>query len=144
MLRTKLKIYSVLSKQFLVEQTILKNTNWKNSTSFFDYNMYLLDSNAYDIWVHLTLNVLLYCSFPIFIPKPHIIFWYSIYCCCSLVTKPYPTLWQLHGLQPTRFSWPWDFPGKNTEVNCHFPLQGIFPTQESNLHLLLGRWILYH
>ena len=30
---------------------------------------------------------------------------------------------------------PWDFPGKNTGVGCHF-LQGIFPTQGSNLHLL--------
>ena len=26
---------------------------------------------------------------------------------------------------------PWDFPGKNTEVGCHFLLQGIFPTQGS-------------
>ena len=24
-----------------------------------------------------------------------------------------------HGLQPTRFLCPWDFPGKNTEVGCH-------------------------
>ena len=39
---------------------------------------------------------------------------------------------------------PRDFAGKNTGVGCHFPLQGIFPTQESNLHLLLGRWILNH
>ena len=31
---------------------------------------------------------------------------------------------------------PWDFPGKNTGVGCHFLLQGIFPTQESNPHLL--------
>ena len=30
----------------------------------------------------------------------------------------------------------WDFPGKNTGVGCHFLLQGIFLTQESNLHLL--------
>ena len=28
------------------------------------------------------------------------------------------------------------FPGKNTEVGCHFLHQGIFPTQESNPHLL--------
>ena len=27
---------------------------------------------------------------------------------------------------------PWDSPGKNTGVGCHFLLQGIFPTQESN------------
>ena len=36
------------------------------------------------------------------------------------------------------------FPGKNTGVGCHVLLQGIFPTQESNRHLLLGKWILYH
>ena len=29
-----------------------------------------------------------------------------------------------------------DFPGENTRVGCHFLLQGIFPTQRSNLHLL--------
>ena len=29
-----------------------------------------------------------------------------------------------------------DFPGKNTGVGCHFLLQGIFPTQGSNLRLL--------
>ena len=42
------------------------------------------------------------------------------------------------------FSPPWDFPDKNTSVGCHFLLQGIFLTQESNLHRLFGRWILYH
>ena len=31
---------------------------------------------------------------------------------------------------------PYDFPYKNTEVSCHFLLQGIFPTQELNLRLL--------
>ena len=29
-----------------------------------------------------------------------------------------------------------EFPGKNTGVGCHFLLQGIFPTQGSNLNLL--------
>ena len=29
-----------------------------------------------------------------------------------------------------------DSPGKNTKVGCHFLLQGIFPTQGSNPHLL--------
>ena len=37
---------------------------------------------------------------------------------------------------PTRLLCPWDSPGKNTGVGCHFLLQGIFPTQGSNLHLL--------
>ena len=40
------------------------------------------------------------------------------------------------GLQPTRLLCPWDFPGKNTGAGCHFLLQGIFPTQESNPGLL--------
>ena len=31
---------------------------------------------------------------------------------------------------------PWDFPGKNTGVGCHFLLQGIFLTLGWNLHLL--------
>ena len=35
------------------------------------------------------------------------------------------------------------FPGKNTGVGCHFLLQGIFPTQGSNLSLLHGKQILY-
>ena len=34
-------------------------------------------------------------------------------------------LWP-HGLSLTRFLCPWDFPGKNPGVGCHFPLQGIF------------------
>ena len=29
-----------------------------------------------------------------------------------------------------------EFPGKNTGMGCHFLLQGIFPTQQLNLHLL--------
>ena len=36
------------------------------------------------------------------------------------------------------------FPSKNTEVSCHFLLQGFFPTQGLNLCLLPCRWILYH
>ena len=31
---------------------------------------------------------------------------------------------------------PWNFPGKNTGVGCHFLLQGIFLTQGLNPHLL--------
>ena len=31
---------------------------------------------------------------------------------------------------------PWNFPAKNTGVGCHFLLQGIFPTQGLNPHLL--------
>jgi hypothetical protein len=38
-------------------------------------------------------------------------------------------------------SCPWNFPGKNTGVHCHFLFQGIFLTQGSNLCLLcLLQW----
>ena len=46
---------------------------------------------------------------------------------------------QLHGQS-------WNFPGKNTKADCLFLLQGIFLTQELDLHLLhwqAERW-LYH
>ncbi|CAN0343983.1 unnamed protein product [Rangifer tarandus platyrhynchus] len=33
-------------------------------------------------------------------------------------------------------SHPWGSPGKNTGVGCHALLQGIFPTQGTNTHLL--------
>ena len=50
--------------------------------------------------------------------------------------KSSPTLLRPYGLYPTRLLCPWDFPGKNTGVGCHFLLQGIFLTQGSNLRLL--------
>ena len=46
------------------------------------------------------------------------------------------SLW-LHGLQPARLLCPWNFPGKNAGVGCHFLLQGNFLTQGLNLCLLL-------
>ena len=48
-----------------------------------------------------------------------------------------------HGLQSTRLLCLWDFPGKSTEVSCHFLLQGIFLTQGSNPGLLHCRQTLY-
>ena len=42
---------------------------------------------------------------------------------------------------------PWNSPGKNTGVGCHFLLQGIIPTQGLNwnpLCLLHCRQILYY
>ena len=54
---------------------------------------------------------------------------------CSVVSNSM----QPHGLSPARLLYPWNFPGNNTGVGCHFLLQGIFPTQGLNpclLHLL--------
>ena len=38
--------------------------------------------------------------------------------------------------EPDRLLCPWDFPSKSPGVGCHFLLQGIFPTQGLNSHLL--------
>ena len=70
-------------------------------------------------------------------------------CACVCVLSCvwlFVTLWtvasRLHKLQLLS---PWDFPGKNTGVGCHFLLQGIFLTQGSNPRLLQspGRQVLY-
>ena len=46
-----------------------------------------------------------------------------------------------YGLWPPRLLCPWDSPGENTGVGCHFLLQGIFQTQGSNPRLLrLPHW----
>ena len=65
---------------------------------------------------------------------------------CSVSGSVVSDSLQPHGLYIARLLHPWNFPGKNTWVDCHFLLQGIFPTQESNpslLCLLHCRWILY-
>ena len=52
-----------------------------------------------------------------------------------------------HVLWPARLLCPWNSPGKNPVVGCHFLLQGTFSTQVSNLGLLCllhCRRILYH
>ena len=50
-----------------------------------------------------------------------------------LITQSCWTLLGHHGLKPTRLLCSWDFPGKNTEVGCHFLIQRVFPTQGWNL-----------
>ena len=51
--------------------------------------------------------------------------------------QPFATPWTIDHLCP------WDSPGKNAGVGCHFLLQGIFPTQGSNPGLLHCRQTLY-
>ena len=48
-------------------------------------------------------------------------------CACS-VTKSW-SLCDSMDCRPARLLRPWDFPGRNTGVDCHFLLQGIFPIQ---------------
>ena len=81
---------------------------------------------------------------------------------CSLMNEWTKKIWNIHiyamlncsvisdSLWPQDYnlpgSCPWEFPGKDTRVSCHFLLQGIFLTQGLNtslLCLLHCRLILY-
>ena len=44
-------------------------------------------------------------------------------CCCCYVTPVASDSVRPHRRQPTRLPRPWDSPGKNTGVGCHFLLQ---------------------
>ena len=72
--------------------------------------------------------------------------------CAYSVAQLCPTLCDPMDWSPPGSSCPRDFPGKNTEVGCHFLLQGIFPIYGSNpllLHslavlALAGEFCHYH
>ena len=59
----------------------------------------------------------------------------SCSCLCSITSVTSDSLWP-HGRLSARLLCPWDSPGKNTGEYCHALLQGIFPSQGSNPHLL--------
>ena len=62
-------------------------------------------------------------------------------CMCMCVSAQLCLTLQPPGLYPTRLFCPWDFPGKNTAVGCHFLLQGgLSLTQGSSPHHL---WFLH-
>ena len=46
-------------------------------------------------------------------------------CCCCYVALVMSDSVQPHRRQPTRLPRPWDSPGKNTGVGCHFLLQCV-------------------
>ena len=46
--------------------------------------------------------------------------WWATVCCCCYVASVVPDSVQPHRRQPTRLPRPWDSPGKNTGVGCHF------------------------
>ena len=47
----------------------------------------------------------------------------SMSCCCCQVASVVSDSVRPHRRQPTRLPHPWDSPGKNTGVGCHFILQ---------------------
>ena len=47
----------------------------------------------------------------------------SLTCCCCCIASVVSDSVRPHRWQPTRLFCPWDSPGKNTGVGCHFLLQ---------------------
>ena len=52
---------------------------------------------------------------------------------CCFITSVVPDSVRPHRRQPTRLPHPWDFPGKNTGVGCHFLLQCMKVKSESEV-----------
>ena len=63
-------------------------------------------------------------------PRPNSLVWLVLRCAQSGPTLCIPSAGAHSALCP------WGSQGRNTEVGCHFFLQGIFPTQGSNQYLL--------
>ena len=57
----------------------------------------------------------------------------SQYCCCCCITLAMSDSVQPHRRQPTRLCRPWDSPGKNTGVGCHFLPQCMKVKSESEV-----------
>ena len=63
----------------------------------------------------------------------------SLVLCCAKSFQSRPTLCDNMDCSPPASSVPWDSPGQNTGVGCHFLLHRVFLTQGSNPHLLHWR-----
>ena len=58
---------------------------------------------------------------------------YVCCCCCCLVASVVSDFVRPHRWQPTSLLCPWDSPGKNTGVGCHFLLQCMKVKSESEV-----------
>ena len=58
--------------------------------------------------------------------------WISCCCYCSFASVMSDSMWP-HRWQPTRLPRPWDSPGKNAGVGCHFLLQCMKVKRESEV-----------
>ena len=95
--------------------------NVSNDLSPHPLNVPFEMTNKYRIRIHIYIYVYMYILI-------YIIRMCVCVCVCVLSCSVVPnSLWP-HGLQPARLLCPWNFPGKNIGVGCHFLPQGIFLT----------------
>ena len=93
------------------------------------------DRKTYSIVSHQFIYVKKIVFYLSFLNKLCVHYVYSLLSSVWLFVTPW--------LQPARLLCPWNSPGKNSGVDCHSHLQGIFPTQRSKLGLQNFRQILY-
>ena len=86
----------------------------------------------------MTSTVFLDCD----LTRGHALDWKQA--CLCFAAQLWPTLWDPTDRRPSGSAVQEDSPGKNTGVGCRVLLQGIFPTQGSNLGLPHCRRILHH
>ena len=70
-----------------------------------------------------------WCYGPCFVSPKYICWSPNLQCNCAVVSDSV----RPHGLHPTRLLHPWDSPGKNTRVGCHFLLQCMKGESESEV-----------
>ena len=73
------------------------------------------------------------CSLQAPTPGCHLMAVGQCCCCCCLVASVVSNSVRPHRQQPTRLPRPWDSPGKNTGVGCHFLLQCMKMKSESEV-----------
>ena len=98
---------------------------------FFKYHYKRMDFTVFYMF-HCTTVIILFSSS--FIEISRTSFSCSVAQSCLILCNP-------SDCSPPGSSVQEDSPGKNTRVDCHFLLQGIFPTKGLNLHLL--HWQTY-
>ena len=107
-----------------------------------------MTSRCHDLMIiNQLVTSFIYLSIYVFVTeiKVLILLWLDTWwvCVCVSHSVMFNSFWP-HGLWPASLLCPWNSPGKNTGVDSHSLLQGIFQTQGSNPGLPYCRQILYH
>ena len=104
-----------------------------------DNSEHLLIPNSQSIFLYpplvTTTSVLSVCeSASVSQISPFVTYFrFHMCCCCCWVTSVVSDSVRPHRRQPTRLPRPWDSPGKNTGVGCHFLLQCMKMKSESEV-----------
>ena len=133
------KIFSIVPWKIFIIITV---NDKKNNNPYWMARLIRLFSKYNNIVLVILCSCMKKCdtlrskiTFPRFLAHP-----LKSHCVC-LVAESCPTLCDSMDCSLPGSSVPGDSPGNNTGVGCHALLQGIFPTQGSNPHLLcLLQW----